>query len=156
MSYTAEKIPSAGVLSPQAEARGQIVGFSFWLLKQGYSKATIVGRVKLLNRLLRLGANFTDEESIKEIIAKQQWTVSRKLNAVDAFTSFLQMQGKTWTPPIYKRTRKLPFIPTEAELDQLIAGCSRRLSTFLQLLKETGMRCGEACGFATKLISNDF
>ena len=31
------------------------------------------------------------------------------------------------------------------ELDQLIAGCSKRMSTFLQLLKETGMRCGEAC-----------
>ena len=61
----------AGV-SPQAEAKGQIVTFSFWLLKQGYSKATIVGRVKLLNRLMRLGANFNDGESIKEIIAKQQ------------------------------------------------------------------------------------
>jgi integrase/recombinase XerD len=76
---------------------------------------------------------------------KQDWTVSRKLNAVDTYTSLLQMQGKTWTPPIYKRTRKLPFIPTEAEIDQLIAGCSQRLSTYLQLLKETGMRCGEAC-----------
>jgi integrase len=39
----------------------------------------------------------------------------------------------------------LLFIPAEAELDQLIAGGSQRLSTYLQLLKETGMRCGEAC-----------
>jgi integrase len=140
---SAENIKTAGV-SPQ-EDKGKIVEFSFWLLKQGYSQATITGRVKLLNRLMRLGANFSDGESIKEIIAKQTWTVSRKLNAVDAYTSFLQMQGKTWTPPIYKRTRKLPFIPTEAEIDQLIAGSSQRLSTYLQLLKETGMRCGEAC-----------
>jgi integrase len=140
---SAENIKTAGV-SPQ-ETKGKIVEFSFWQLRQGYSQATITGRVKLLNRLMRLGANFNDGESIKEIIAKQPWTVSRKLNAVDAFTSFLQMQGKTWTPPIYKRTRKLPFIPTEAEIDQLIAGSSQRLSTYLQLLKETGMRCGEAC-----------
>jgi len=55
------------------------------------------------------------------------------------------MQGKTWTPPIYKRTRKSPFIPTEAEIDQLIAGSSQRRSTYLQFLKETGMRCGETC-----------
>jgi integrase len=43
-----------------------------------------------------------------------------------------------------KGNGKLPFIPTETELDQLIAGCSPRISTYLQLLKETGMRCGEA------------
>jgi integrase len=30
------------------------------------------------------------------------------------------------------------------EIDQLIAGTSPRISTYLQLLKETGMRCGEA------------
>jgi integrase len=130
--------------SPQ-DIKGKIGEFSFSLLKQGYSHATITRRVKLLNRLMRLGANLSDGESIKEIIAKQTWTVSRKLNAVDAYTSFLQMQGKTWTPPIYKRARKLPFIPTEIEIDQLIAGSSQRLSTYLQLLKETGMRCGEAC-----------
>lgn len=55
------------------------------------------------------------------------------------------MQGKKWSPPIYRRVRQLPFIPNEGELDQLIAGCSRRMATFLQLLKETGMRSGEAC-----------
>jgi len=127
-----------------AEIKGTIVEFGFWLLKQGYSKATITGRIKLLSRLMRLGADFNNEDSIKEIIAKQPWSISRKVNAVDAYDSLLRKLGKTWTPPIYKRVRKLPFIPTELELDQLIAGSSRRLSTYLQLLKETGMRCGEA------------
>lgn len=55
------------------------------------------------------------------------------------------MQSRTWTPPIYRRVRKLPFIPTESEIDQLIAGCSKRIATLLQMLKETGMRSGEAC-----------
>ena len=128
----------------EAENKGVIVGFSFWLLKQGYSQATIKGRIKLLQRLMRLGADFKDEDSIKEIIATQQWSISRKVNAVDAYDSLLKTQGRTWTPPIYKRVRKLPFIPTETEIDQLIAGCSPRIATYLQLLKETGMRCGEA------------
>jgi len=130
--------------TPQ-DIKGKTVEFSFWLLKQGYSQATITGRVKLLNRLMRLGANLSDGESIKEIIAKQTWSISRKVNAVDAYDSLLKMQRKTWTPQIYRRVRKLPFIPTEAEIDQLIAGCSKKMATFLQLLKETGMRCGEAC-----------
>ena len=65
----------------------------------------------------RLGVDFNDEESVKAIIAKAQWSVSRKVNAVDAYDSLLKKEGKTWTPPIYKRIRKLPFIPTEMELD---------------------------------------
>ncbi|MCW4011133.1 MAG: site-specific integrase [Candidatus Bathyarchaeota archaeon] len=140
---TAAEIKTVAGESP--ETKGNIVSFSFWLLKQGYSEATIKGRVKLLNRLMRLGANFADEESIKKIIAEQKWSVSRKVNAVDAYDSYLKMHGKTWNPPIYRRVRKLPFIPTEMELDQLIAGCSKTMATFLQLLKETGMRSGEAC-----------
>jgi integrase len=46
--------------------------------------------------------------------------------------------------PRYKVNRKFPFIPTEKEIDDLIAGCGKKGSTFLQLLKETAMRCGEA------------
>jgi len=60
------------------------------------------------------------------------------------------MQGLTWNPPIYNRIRKLPFIPTENEIDQLIGGCNKRMATFLQLLKETGIRCGEACQLQMK------
>jgi integrase len=67
-----------------------------------------------------------------------------KLSYDNCNDSLLRMQGKKWTPPMYKRIRTLPFIPTETELDKLIAGCSRKLATFLQMLKETGMRSGEA------------
>jgi integrase len=46
--------------------------------------------------------------------------------------------------PKCKVAQKIPFIPTEQELDVLIAGSGRKTSTFLQLLKETAMRAGEA------------
>jgi len=93
----------------------------------------------------KLGANLLRPESVKEVIAKQKWGIGRKANAVDAYTCFLRMQGTKWEPPIYRRVKKIPFIPTETEIDQLIAGSNKRLSSFLQLLKETGIRCGEAC-----------
>jgi len=129
-----------------------LFNFAWWMKKRGYAEATIQGRVKLLKRLIRLGAELNDPESVKEVIAKQEWSVNRKVNAVDAYTSFLQMRGGKWDPPIYRKVHKLPFIPTENEIDQLISGCSRRMATFLLLLKETGMRCGEAC----KLTWSDF
>jgi integrase len=48
------------------------------------------------------------------------------------------------TLPTYKRTEKIIFIPTESEIDQLISGCKHQLSTFIQTLKETAARYGEA------------
>jgi len=60
-----------------------------------------------------------------------------------AYSSFLKMAGGKWDPPLYQCIRKIPFIPKETEIDQLIAGCTPRMATFLQILKETGARCGE-------------
>jgi integrase len=99
---------------------------------------------KLLKIMAKLGANLFDPESVKETIARQKWSAGRKVNAVDAYTCFLRMLGLKWEPPRYRRIRKLPFIPTENEADQLIAGCGKKTATLLQLLKETGMRIGEA------------
>jgi integrase len=81
---------------------------------------------------------------MKETIANQTWCNKRKINAADAYTAYLKMTGGKWNPPRYKVAEKLPFIPTEAELDALIAGCGPKTSTFLQLLKETAARAGEA------------
>ena len=39
---------------------------------------------------------------------------------------------------------QLVFVPLEQEIDALIAGCNRRLSCFLSLLKECGLRPIEA------------
>jgi integrase len=52
------------------------------------------------------------------------------------------MVSGQWEPPLYQTVRKLPFSPKETEIDQLIAGCSKRIAT-LQTLKGTGARCGE-------------
>ncbi|RLI72067.1 site-specific integrase, partial [Candidatus Heimdallarchaeota archaeon] len=114
------------------------------MLKQGYAKSTIESRIKLLKILVKRGADLMNPESVKETIAKQDWSEGRKENAVDAYSCFLQMIGGSWNPPRYRRIPKLPFIPQEEELDALIAGCGPKTATFLQLLKETGMRAGEA------------
>ena len=121
----------------------KIAEYAWWLKKDGKSEATILGRVKLLRRLVKRGANLYDPESIKKTIAEQAWGNGQKNNAVDAYSSFLSMVGGTWEPPAYKVVRKIPFIPKETEIDQLIAASSRRMAIFLQLLKETGARCGE-------------
>lgn len=121
-----------------------LFNFAWWMKKQGYAESTIEGRVKILRILAKRGADLLNPESVKEAIAEQEWSMGRKANAVDAYSCLLLMLGETWDPPIYKKVDRLPFIPTETEIDQLIAGCGKKTAALLQLLKETGMRIGEA------------
>jgi integrase len=111
--------------------------------KKGRKESTILGRVKLIKRLAKLEADLYDPESVKQVIAEQQWTEGRKDLACDAYTTFLAMNGGTWQRPTYKPVDKEPFIPQPSEVKQLIAGCSPRMACFVQVLSETAMRPGE-------------
>jgi integrase len=140
-----EKRVAGATKQSKADMKGKIIEHAWWLKKEGYRESTIRLRTRLMKRLMKLGANILDPESVKEAIAKQNtWNENTKLTVVNTYTVFLKMIGWTWTPPIYKETRKLPFIPTELEIDQLIASCGKKTATFLQTLKETAMRSGEA------------
>jgi integrase len=88
-------------------------------------------------------ANLADPESVKETLARWKCGESHKHNIAAAYTLFLKMQGQIWNPPMFHINRKLPFIPTEKELDALIAGTGKKTRLFLQTLKETAMRSGE-------------
>jgi len=103
--------------------------------------------------MISRGANLDNPESVKEVIALQKgWSNGRKELAVECYSNYLTFSGGSWDPPKYRRVRTLPFIPTEGELDQLIAGCGQKTSTFLQFLKETGARSGEAWNIEWKDI----
>lgn len=129
----------------EVDVKGKLVEFLWWMKKEGFAESTIIRRVRLLKTLNKRGANLWDLESVKLTIANQEtWSNTTKEHAVVAYTSFLKMHGETWKKPKYSRVRKLPFIPTETEIDQLIASCNKKTAAFLQLLKETGMRRGEA------------
>ncbi len=134
------------------ELEGKLIGFAWWLKKQGKADATIKNYVAMLRLLVKNNANLEDPESVKDVLAKANKSDGWKVLAVKAYSSFLSLMGKTWIPPKVKATRPLPFIPMEKELDDLIAGCGPRTSTLLQLLKETGMRIGEALRLAWKDI----
>jgi integrase len=132
-------------IQSQTDVKGKIVEYAWWMQKQGYSPLTIESRIKKLKRLINLGANLLDPENVKDVIAKQPWKTSTKAQVSNIYGCFAKLNRLEWVPPIYKPNYELPFIPTEAEIDQLIAACGKKLSALLQLLKETGIRIGEAC-----------
>jgi len=144
---TATENKTVAGISPTTgqNTNGKIIGFLWWMKKQGYADSTVISRTQTVKRLQRLGATLNDPESVKDVIAQQKnWSGGRKFNVIMAYSTYLQMIGASWQPPKYRKISKLPFIPLEAEIDQLIAATSKRVSTFLQILKETGARSGEA------------
>ena len=127
----------------KAEIKGKVIEFLWYLKKQGYAESTIESYVRIIKTLQKRGADLYDPESVKKVIAVQEWSKGRKWNVVKAYTLFLKMQGLSWEKPKYKPVEKPPFIPTEREIDDLIAGCSKQIAAFLQVAKETGARRGE-------------
>ncbi|MCZ2809510.1 MAG: site-specific integrase [Candidatus Bathyarchaeota archaeon] len=128
----------------EAEIKGKIGEFLWFLKKENYSDSTIQRYVKEVKLLAKRGANILDPESVKETIAKQSLKDSRKLGICHVYNTFLNVTGETWVMPKYKPVHKHPFVPTESTLNQIIAGTGKKTSTYFQLLKETGMRSGEA------------
>ncbi|RLG99355.1 hypothetical protein DRO19_02500, partial [Candidatus Bathyarchaeota archaeon] len=139
----AEKQAAGATAKQNQKIKGEILSFLWKLKKDGRSKETIRTYGWALNKLLEYGANLQDPESVKEALTKMKMENASKDIIVTAYSSFLKANGKTWHPPKYKRVRKLPFIPTEQEIDTLIAGCGKVTAAALQIAKETGMRIGE-------------
>jgi len=125
--------------------KGKLLQFAWKMRQDGYNAETIRGYGSCLRGLVARGANLADPESVKTSLAKEQeWGQNRRRNVINAYTLFLRFNEATWTKPKCKVTRKFPFIPTEQELDALIAGSHKKNAAFAQVLKETAMRSGEA------------
>jgi integrase/transcription elongation factor Elf1 len=127
------------------QVKGKIVELLVYMKRQGYAESTIRLNRIALKVLWERGADLSDPDSVKDVIASQKaWSQDRKRNVINAYTLFLKIQGFKWEKPKVKISRGFPFIPKEEELDSLIAGSGKKNASFLQTLKETAMRSGEA------------
>ena len=122
----------------------QIIDYAWQIKKRGLADSTIKQRVYRLKHLLREGANLTDPDSVSTILATHNWSESNKRVFIVAYQSFAKTYKLQWEKPKTRVERKLPFIPMEEEIDQLIAGCGKKTATFVQVLKDTGARTAEA------------
>jgi hypothetical protein len=111
------------------------------LQKQAYAETTIKTKYKALRTMLSNNVNLDNSEEVKLFIARRQsWSNGHRITAVYAYDEYTKMKGIQWTIPQYKRNETLPFVPTEKEIDALINGTAKKMSTALQALKETGFR----------------
>jgi integrase len=128
--------------SLDAKTNQLIYDFILQQQRDGRAIETIRTRIQALKQVAKL-TNLYEPEKVKEWLATSTWSNTTKTKFVDSYTAFLNFIGKTWKPPHYTIAKKLPFIPTEEEIDLLIASCGTITATVLQTLKETGIRIGE-------------
>lgn len=145
-----------------ADLKGMLVNYEAKLILKGLNPKTIQRRITMLKLLHNRGANLLNPESVFQVIdhakkwdwktrqtTEEGWSDGSKNNAAQAYLSFCKLLKIPFAEGVNfgkwgRQPQKIPWVPLETEIDQLIAGSLLLVATFLQLLKETGMRCGEA------------
>jgi len=100
--------------------------------KQGYREWTVRASVQSLKSLARR-VNLSEPESVKEYLAFAKISESRKAKLAADLLRFYRHKAIAFEKPNYRQPEKLPFIPLESEVDQLISGMGQKTSCILQL-----------------------
>lgn len=133
----------SSTIRPFVLHESEILEYGFWLRKEGYSEHTIFNDLKRLRRLDRC-CSILEPEAIKRFVANQNWNNGGKQHICEVVNRFYTCHRIKWEQPRYPQVETLPFIPHTDEVDALISGLvNSTLSTFTQLIKETGGRPGE-------------
>jgi integrase len=113
-----------------------------WLEKEGYRPKTVRSSISNLKSLAR-HSNIDNPESVKTELARRDVTEGTKEKYCWVYERYLRQHGIRWDRPRYRRIERLPFVPSELDIDQLVGGFSKRLATIVLFVKETGCRKGE-------------
>ena len=116
--------------NPSPRTNGQtpenIELFGDYLRDRGFRDSTIKTKVKIVKSLSRK-ANLWDTKSVEECIRVSECGGRRKNNMGHAYKDWWLWKGFEYKPKWFEeKEQELPYIPTEQELDQLIAGCNSR------------------------------
>jgi integrase len=114
-----------------------------WASKEGYRRSTIEGSVRALRSIAKK-ADLLDPQRTLDYLAKLAVSESRKEKLATDLQRFYELKRIPFTTPRYRRVQRLPFVPLESEIDAVVSGCGKKTACFLQLIKETGIRPGEA------------
>jgi len=124
---------------PQIE---HIINYALHMKRNGKAEQSIKRYVSILTQLSKC-ANLRNPEEIKTVLANLKWKDTTKRMTTYVLKAFYEYLKIPYVMPQYKINRELPFIPTEEELDLLIASSNITTATRIQILKETGARIGE-------------
>ena len=123
---------------------GYIVEYQWKMQKRQLAENTIYNRSIWLNALVEKGADLKNPDSVETVLATENFTAATKRNIINTYSAFAKAFKIAWDKPRNKYQPKQPFDPLEEEIDLLINASGKISGAFLQLLKDTGARTGEA------------
>jgi len=126
----------------QIETKSNIINYGLHMKANGRADSTIQRSLDILTRLAKT-CNLNNPEEVKLTLANHKWKNNTKNTACSILKCYYNFLKIPFKKPRYTQENGLPFIPTEEELNILIASASIKTATRLQILKETGARTGE-------------
>lgn len=106
--------------------------------------------------MLTRRVNLWDTKLVDTLIKKTEWSGKRRNNVSYAYKDWCNWKGFDYEFKYYREDDPpLPYIPTEKEIDQLIAGVPSKYACFLQLLKESAFRPIEAASLTPNDVNFD-
>jgi integrase len=84
--------------------------------------------------------NLDDPEAVKIFVATSNLNKGYKRNLVMAYEHYVKMYGLTWTKPKYHENAKMPKIPQESKIENVMANSPLKLRTAIAMSTDTGLR----------------
>lgn len=122
----------------------RILQYEWKCRKRQLAEATIYHRKLILARLIEIGGNLDDPETIETVMATHNLPISIKWHMVNFYKSYCKTFNIIWEPPKIKYQPKMPYMPTETEAKTFISALPKTLMVLCRTLFETGCRIGEA------------
>ena len=114
---------------------------TLWELKKsGQSEDTLQAKGDRL-RYLAKRVNLDDPEAVKGFIADRSgWSNAYRQGVAYAYNSYVKANGLQWSLPHFRIEDKLPRIPTEERINQVIVRARGKYVLVFSILRDTGMR----------------
>ena len=131
----------AGPTTRRTGPAGARIFKTLWALKKdGYSEDTLKAKGHRL-RYLAKHVNLDDPEAVKGYIASRaDWSNAYKQGVVYAYNSYVETNGLSWGLPHFRIEDRLPKIPTEEKINQVIVRARGKYVLVFSILRDTGMR----------------
>jgi len=131
----------AGPTTGRTGPTGTRIFNTLWeLKKRGYSDITLKVKGERLRYLAR-HVNLDDPEAVKGYIANQaNWSNAYKQGVAYAYNSYAEVNGLRWSLPHFRVEDRLPKIPTEEKINQIIVRARGKYVLVFSVLRDTGMR----------------
>jgi len=90
-------------------------------------------------RQISKNADLNNPESVKAFIANLKLSNNTKQKHANNYNYYCKINGIKWNKPYYRQERKIPLIPTTANINKIISASSNKYATIFTILAETGL-----------------